>query len=226
MTTKYERPGFGAAARPEHSERDFRRSWFSTVTAGEFLGFLAPAGAGALAAHAHPGILAAAMIGAGAVEGAVLGRFQAGVLRTRLSGLRIRDWTAVTSAGAVVAWMVGVLPMLYGEQFGAWPTWAQVPVAVVASLVIVLSLGVAQWTVLRRFTDRARLWVLASAAAWIAGLAAFMLVAPPLWQPGQPPVLVGAIGALGGVAMAAVMAWVTGAFLTRVLADGHLITTK
>ncbi|MEC3957923.1 hypothetical protein VMT65_33145 [Nocardia sp. CDC153] len=211
---------------PAHTDREFRRRWFTTVTAGEFLGFLAPAVAGALTAHASAAVVAVAMLAAGAVEGAVLGRFQAGVLRMRLSRLRIRDWTAATSAGAVVAWMVGVLPMLYGEQFGSWPTWAQVPAAVAGSLVIVFSLVVAQWMVLHRFTDRAGLWILANAAAWAAGLAGFMVVAPPLWQPGQPPFLVAAIGALGGVVMAAAMAWVTGAFQTRVLADGHLVTTE
>ncbi|MFE3055939.1 hypothetical protein [Nocardia sp. NPDC059239] len=201
--------------------REVRARWFAMVTAGEFLGFLVPALAGALIAHASGAAVAAVMLTAGAVEGAVLGYFQARVLRTLLSCLRIREWMAVTSAGAVVAWSIGVLPMLYGERFGAWPTWAQVPVAVAGSVIVVSSIGVAQWTVLRRFSDRSALWILANAVAWIGGLIAFTVVAPPLWQPGQPLILTAAIGALGGAAMAAAMAWVTGAFLTQVLADGH-----
>ncbi|MGW4351887.1 hypothetical protein ACWELJ_07315 [Nocardia sp. NPDC004582] len=202
---------------------DLRRRWFARVTMGELLGFLAPALAGALTVHAGAAVLAAVMLAAGAVEGAVLGYFQAGVLRTLLSGLRIGTWTAVTSAGAVVAWSIGVLPMRYGERFGDWPTAVQVPVAVTAALILIFSIGVAQWAVLRRFTDRGALWILATAVAWIGGLLAFMLVAPPLWQPGQSPVLVAAIGVLGGAAMASVMAWITGAFLPRVLAADHLL---
>ncbi|WP_196054699.1 hypothetical protein [Nocardia aurantiaca] len=211
------------AIAPAH---DLRRRWFARVSAGEFLGFLAPALGGALTAHASAAVVVAVLLTAGAVEGAVLGYFQGGVLRTLLSRFRIRDWMAATSAGAVVAWSVGMLPMLYGEQFGEWPTWAQVPVAVAGALIVVFAIGVAQWTVLRRFTDRTALWILANAVAWISGLIAFTVVAPPLWQPGQSPILIAAIGALGGVAMAAVMAWVTGAFLTRVLADGHLLPPR
>ncbi|MGV9665243.1 hypothetical protein [Nocardia niigatensis] len=212
-----------STAPPDSAERALRRRWFTRVTTGEFLGFLAPAIGGALTAHASAAVLVTVMLAAGAVEGMALGYFQAGVLRTVLSRLRIRDWMTVTAAGAVVAWSVGVLPMIAGERFGGWPAWAQIPVAVAGALIVVFSLGVAQWTVLRRFTDRAALWILANAVAWIGGLIAFMLVAPPLWQPGQPPILVAAIGVLAGAVMAAVMAWVTGAFLPRVLAAGHLL---
>ncbi|MFD7845288.1 hypothetical protein ACFV4K_20435 [Nocardia sp. NPDC059764] len=205
------------------AERDLRRSWFTRVTVGEMLGFLAPALAGSLTAHTSAAVLVMSMLGAGAVEGTVLGYFQAGVLRTRLSRLRSRDWMVATAAAAVLAWTVGVLPMLYGEQFGEWPVWAQIPVAVAGSLIMVFSIGIAQWMVLRRFTDRAALWILANAVGWVAGLLAFTLVTSPLWQPGQPPILVAVIGILGGAVMAAVMAWVTGIFLALVLADDHLL---
>ncbi|WP_083914057.1 hypothetical protein [Nocardia concava] len=210
------------SALPVSPERDLRRRWFTKVTTGEFLGFLTPALVGALTVHASAAVLVPAILAAGAVEGAVLGYFQGGVLRTWLSGLRIRDWMAATAAAAVLAWSVGVLPMLFGERFGEWPAWAQIPVAVTGALVMVFSIGVAQWMVLRRFTDRAALWILANAVAWIGGLVAFMLVAPPLWQPGQPPILIAAIGALAGAVMAAVMAWVTGAFLARILTEEHM----
>lgn len=227
MATKYETPGIGGVPTPAlPSAHDLRHRWFARVTAGELLGFLGPALAGALTAQTSAAVLATVMLAAGAVEGAVLGYFQAGVLRTLLSGFRIGTWTAATSAGAVVAWSVGVLPMLYGEQFTDWPTAVQIPVAVTASLILIFSIGVAQWTVLRHFTDRAALWILATAVAWIGGFLAFLLVAPPLWQPGQSPILVAAIGALGGAAMAAVMAWITGAFLPRVLTAEHLLPLR
>ncbi len=125
---------------------------------------------------------------------------------------------AATAAGAIVAWSVGILVMLFSEQLGDWPIWAQVPAVAAGALVMVFSLGLAQWIVLRRYADRAALWIWGTAVAWIAGLIAFTLVTTPLWQPGQSVPLVAAIGALGGLAMAAVMAAVTGAFLMRILA--------
>ncbi|MFC9994039.1 hypothetical protein [Nocardia sp. NPDC127526] len=198
-----------------------RRRWFTRVTLGEFLGFAAPALGGALVADGRPAVVAGTMLFAGAVEGAVLGAFQAGVLRTVLSRLRIRDWVAATAAGGIVAWSVGVLLMLFGEKLGEWPIGAQIPVIAAGALIMVFALGIAQWIVLRRFTDRAVLWIWGTAVAWVAGLISFTLVTSPLWQPGQAVPLVAAIGALGGLVMAAVMAAVTGAFLTRVLAAGH-----
>ncbi|APA98351.1 nitroreductase/quinone reductase family protein [Nocardia seriolae] len=74
------------------------RRWFSNVTPGEFLGFAAPAVAGALTVDARAFVIVSAMLLAGAIEGGVLGSFQARVLRTVLSGLRIRDWVTATAA--------------------------------------------------------------------------------------------------------------------------------
>lgn len=199
-----------------------RRQWFWRVTLGEFVGFSAPALGGTLVAHAGAVATIVTMLLAGVIEGSVLGRFQAGVLRTTLSRLRIRDWVLATAGGATVAWSIGVLPMLLGERFGDWPLWVRVPSIALGALIVVFSLGVAQWTVLRRFTDRAVLWIWGTAVAWIAGLTAFALVTTPLWQPGQSTPLIVAIGILGGLVMAAVMAAVSGAFLTRVLAAGHV----
>lgn len=207
---------------PAGSLRRLRRLWFGRVTLGEFLGFVAPALAGTLTVHAGAAETIVAMLAAGLIEGSVLGFFQARVLRTKLSRLRIRDWMVATATGGLIAWSVGLLPMLLGERATDWPVWAQVPAVAVGALVMVFALGVMQWTVLRHFTDRAVLWVWGSAVAWIAGLTAFTVVTTPLWQPGQSAPLVVSIGILGGLLMAGVMAAVTGAFLTRVLAAGHL----
>jgi hypothetical protein len=57
----------------------------------------------------------------------------------------------------------------------------------------------------------------ASALAWLAGLAAFLAFAMPLWQPGQRLAQVVAIGLAGGLLMAATMAAVTGFALVRLL---------
>jgi hypothetical protein len=62
------------------SERDVWRQWFVLVTAGEFVGFSAPALVGA-SSTGWPQAWAVLALGiAGAVEGAVLGLAQAVVL--------------------------------------------------------------------------------------------------------------------------------------------------
>jgi hypothetical protein len=65
--------------------------------------------------------------------------------------------------------------------------------------------------------------VAANAAAWCLGLLAFFVVTSPLWSPCQPVVLVAAIGACGGLAMAAAMTATTGWAVIRLLAarDGN-----
>jgi Ca2+-transporting ATPase len=80
-----------------------------------------------------------------------------------------------------------------------------------------VSIGAAQWTVLRRVLPGSGWWIGWTSAGWLAGMAVLLGVATPLWHPGQDVVLVAAIGALGGVGMAATMAAVTGWGLVRLL---------
>ncbi|SHK74641.1 hypothetical protein SAMN05443637_111107 [Pseudonocardia thermophila] len=86
---------------------------------------------------------------------------------------------------------------------------------------LLASIGTAQWLVLRRVVLAAAWWIPATAAAWVAGLLAFATVTGPLWQSGQPGPLVAAIGALGGLVMAAVVAALTGWAATRLPYCGH-----
>ncbi|RDI55232.1 hypothetical protein [Nocardia mexicana] len=233
MTTKYQAPGLGSlptalhlpiGRRTRRPEARLSRRWFAAVTLGEFLGFLAPAAAGALTVDAAPAVTASALLAAGAIEGCVLGLFQGRVLRSVLKGFSPREWVMVTVVGAVAAWIVGALITVFGEQLSGWPPAAQVPVVVAGALVMVFSIGVAQWFVLQYWTNRAALWVWANAAGWVVGLGVFGLVTTPLWQPGQSTAVVAAVGALGGLAMAATMAAITGGFLVRILAPRHLVS--
>ncbi|MBF6223088.1 hypothetical protein IU479_33955 [Nocardia abscessus] len=204
------------------SRRDLGRRWFIAVTSGETLGFAVLASVAALTVDSAPGVIAAALLMAGAVEGGVLGWFQARVLRSRLQGFSARDWVAATVVGAVVAWTVGLVPVLYGDRIGDWPIGIQMPTVSAGAIVMVFALGVAQWYVLRRWSDLAVLWIWANAVGWITGLSAFMVLTGPLWRPGQSAVATAAIGVLAGLVMAAVMAATTGAFLVRILEPGHL----
>lgn len=191
--------------------------WFGNVTLGELLGFAVPAVTGALLWDAAPAVLALALLLAGAVEGSVLGAFQARVLRRVLPGLRAGDWIRATIAGALLAWAIGAVPVLAGNSLSEWPIGAQVGLGVIGGAVLLLCLGVAQWFVLRRYLPRASRWIWATALAWLAGLAVFTAFTSPLWQPGQSSALVFLIGVVGGLLMAAAMAAVTGAFLIRIL---------
>ncbi|RDI68298.1 hypothetical protein [Nocardia pseudobrasiliensis] len=197
--------------------------WFSLVTVGEFLGFLAPATAGASTIDAGAGMVVAAVLLSAVVEGSTLGWFQAFALRPVLPRLPAARWTAATVGGALFAWLLGLIPMLWGERIGRWPTWIQLPLMASVALTIVFSLGIAQWIVLRRWTDRAELWIWANAVGWVLGLLAFGLVAMPLWHPGQSRTDVLLVGVLAGLVMAAVMAAITGAFLRAIVRESHLV---
>lgn len=198
------------------SRRRLWRRWFQLVNVGESLGFLAPAAAGAVIADRGGLPAATALLVAGAVEGATLGWFQARALQPALPGLPSRRWVAATISGAVVAWSVGALFVLTDGMSG-WTSLPQLGTFVAGGLVILLSIGVAQWVVLRGYVRGAASWIAATAAAWLAGLTAFTAFTTPLWQPEQSPALVAVIGVFGGLLMAAAMAAVSGLLLVRLL---------
>ena len=80
-----------------------------------------------------------------------------------------------------------------------------------------LSIGTAQWLVLRTVVRRSTSWIATTAIAWSAGLAVFLAFAMPVWQPGQPLAVIVVIGVAGGLLMAAVTAAITGNGLRRLL---------
>jgi hypothetical protein len=194
--------------RTETATAGIRRAWFRWTTAGEFAGFLAPALAGALTTS--PVVLVAA----GVVEGAVLGAAQAVVLRRWVTA---RGWVGATALAAGLAWAIAMLAVHNGDRLNTLPPAVTLPVAAVAGMGVLLSIGTAQWCVLRGHVPHAHLWIWANAVAWAAGLLVFTAVTTPLWQPGQSPVLVALVGALGGLLMAATVAAITASALTRIV---------
>jgi hypothetical protein len=195
--------------------------WLALTTAGEVLGFAVPAVTGALTAtYGVAGWRqAAALIVAGAAEGAALGMAQAVVLRRVVAGMNRSSWVLATALGAMLAYAMGMLPSALFPL--ALP--AMVVIGAVAGSVLLGSIGMAQWLVLRRYRPRSASWIAVTACAWLLGLVVFFAIATPLWQPGQSVVLVAAIGLVAGLAMAVTVAAVTGWAVVR-LGTGHTST--
>jgi Ca2+-transporting ATPase len=214
----------------EHRRQLWRR-WGLAAFLGETLGFLVPVLAVALGVDGwDPAPRFLALVIAGAGEGAVLGAAESVVLCRVLPGFSWGAWTCRTALAAAPAWAIGLAPSELDGTWQRWPVAAQIALAVTAGLVLLASIGTAQWTVLRRSVSDAGRWIGWTALAWLAGLTVFMLVATPLWQPGQPLWLTAVIGALAGSLMALAMAAVTGWGLVRLLftggpAAGHASTT-
>jgi hypothetical protein len=194
--------------------------WFVTVTAAETLGFLVPAAVGATLTDAPNTTMATAIVAAGLVEGTLLGAGQAAVARRALPHLPRARFVALTAGAAGFAYVIAMLPVLWGSRLAHLP-WPVVGLfGLLLAILLLGSIGTAQWCVLRGELSGAGMWVPATAVAWTAGLLAFLGVATPLWQPGQPLALTIAIGALAGLVMATVVAALTGAAFIRLLRRG------
>lgn len=189
--------------------------WWRWTTLGEAVGFCVPAAAGAIVSDASAAITWPMLVAAGTAEGALLGAAQARVLARVLPDLRPRRWVTATAVAAGFAWMLGLLPSLVAPRVGFSPAVAGL--AAVDGVLVLLSLGTAQWWVLHRHVTGAWKWIPATAAAWLAGLAVFFAVTMPLWHPGQSPLLIAGIGVFAGLLMAGTVAAVTGWALVRLL---------
>ena len=206
----------GAEAADSPRRTTFLVRWVAWVSAGESLGFLAPAAAQSVSVAFWPAAGVPLLVLAGLAEGAVLGWFQGRVLESRLPAVSVRHWVLLTAAAAAVAWTVGLLSFS-SESWQGWPAAAQIVTGTGAAMVLLVSIGLAQWFELRRHVPRAWRWIAGSAAAWAVRLGVFMAVATPLWQPGQDLWLTAAIGIGAAVLMAVAMAAVTGLVLVRLL---------
>ena len=158
------------------------------------------------------------LVAAGAVEGALLGTGQALVLRSALPAISVTRWVLATAGAAAVAYLLALLPSTTATVTAAWPAPVLAVSAVALGLLVLLTIGLAQWSELRRHVNPAAAWIGITALAWLLGLGLFLAVAMPLWHPGQSvPVAVVLVGSFAGALMALVMAAVTGAGLVVLL---------
>jgi hypothetical protein len=211
-----------AARRGDGGARLWRR-WALATTLGELAGFAAPALAGVVVAGALGRVAGpaaalltfAVLVAAGGLEGAALGYAQWRVLRRALPCIGWRQWTGATALAAMAAWAMGMLPNTLVDAAGVGVGGMIAAWAVVAPGIL-LSIGYAQWLVLRRHLARAALWVPANAVAWALGVgvpflgAALISETTPLW-------LAAAVGVASGLAMGCVVGAITGWALVRLL---------
>lgn len=108
-------------------------------------------------------------------EGWVVGFAQWWVLRQRLPHLRGKAWISATIIGALIAWLLGMIPSLFAPEAGSEHTYEPsiylVTVMVAAmGLVLGVILASAQWWVLRTQVDRAHWWLPANGVAWMVAM--------------------------------------------------------
>lgn len=208
---------------PTRDERHVARSnlvakrWIPVVTLAEFVGFTIPAVVGVTTASSSVVVALPAVVLAGAAEGAVLGWGQATVLRDILPSLSRRRWIAATSSAASLAYLIGLAPSTWASAIMTWPPLATGAVVAMLALVLLASIGTAQWLVLRDHVTHGLRWIPITAMAWLVGLAVFLAFTMPLWHEGQAKWLLVLIGIAGGFLMAATTSVVTGLGLRRIL---------
>ena len=185
--------------------------------AGEAIGFLGPVAVGAVvftaAIPAWPAL--PLHVAAGGFEGGVLGLFQGPVLRRYIPGIDTAAWVRNTTIAAMLSWFLGMLPSTIGEPlFDRW-LWF-LPLMVAGGLVLLNSIGVAQWLVLREHEPRGWWWIPANALAWLAGIP-WVFAAMAFVGEGDPAWAIALAGVVGGVLMAATVCLVTGVALRAIL---------
>jgi hypothetical protein len=206
-----------AAPLPHAPSRGLWGRWTLATMAGELGGFAVPTLAYALVWMAGVSDRGAfpMLLMAGAMEGAILGGAQWIVVRWWVPAIRWQAWIGATTAGAALAWAIGLLPSAIGGLDTIAPS-ILVSGAVVLGLVFVLSLGGAQWWVLRRHLTKARWWIVVNAVAWPVGVAIPVIALSAIPDDVSAPVR--AVVALGsGVMMGAVVGAITGAALVWLL---------
>ncbi|HEY5857703.1 MAG TPA: hypothetical protein VIW24_27630 [Aldersonia sp.] len=190
------------------------------MTLCEGLGFLVPvaglAGATVLGLPPVAAWLLAVCCGAG--EGAMLGLGQSTAMGGSRAEVNRRRWILATATAAAVAWGIGMLPSTLSDigvdiDWTAPLTWIG---AGSAALVLLATIPVAQWPLLRERVPRAWRWIPLNMGAWCVGLVFTFL--PGSFVDEHTPAAVMALAfALAGVCMAATVAAVTGLGLARMM---------
>jgi hypothetical protein len=196
----------------------FLPRWVLAVTIGEALGFAVPAVLGIILAQtgASGAMLYAAAVVAGAGEGPLLGLGQCigfGPTRPVPGG----PWIAVTATGAALAWSIGGLLFLLEDI--QWGTWLPLEGVVLGGVVLLASIPVLQWLLLRRTVPRSAWWIPVTMGAWAMALLWTVAPSPLVDETTPTEILIGAYTA-ASLLMALTVALLSG-LAARRLVRGH-----
>jgi len=188
--------------------------WALATTLGELIGFAIPSVLGVIAVIFAPKLLFAMMILAGVGEGAVLGFAQSLVLKRYLKNISQPQWIFATAAAAALAWIIGMLPSTLIDNNVILSPTIIITGGILLAILFLLSMGFAQWLVLRKQVKKAGWWILANAIAWPLGVATSIGILALV--PDQSSTIVWiTVGILSGVMMGAVVGVITGIALVR-----------
>jgi hypothetical protein len=195
----------------------FWKRWVLAMTAGECAGFAIPAAVGMVAyvLRFPDWILFSLLIVAGILEGTVLGIAQWLILRHVIPTVPRRAWVLATALAAGFAWMLGLLASTVGSRL-LDHVWLLVSGGIVLSSLFLVSMGGAQWLVLRHHIAGAERWIIASAIAWPLGVAV-PVAALSLIPDGAPAAVLGVVGVFSGIGMGAVVGALTGFALVHMV---------
>lgn len=121
-----------------------------------------------------------------------------------------RRWVVATSIAAAVAWSLGILPSILNMNWTA----GTVVAAAIGVLILLSSLPLGRYVVLRDHVRPSARWIPISMAAWLAGI---------VWTRLPSRGLISQVGALifiygiAGLCMAATVAMITGLGMIRLL---------
>lgn len=187
--------------------------WVIWVTLGLALGFIVPSAASFTAVvdgRDATGQFVSTIIG-GAVQGGILGFAQAFALRKTAAKLPMRRWIGITAIGALIAWIVGMIPGTYLKLDATTP--AALIVLLAFALFAVVAMPSAQFVILRGTKlgkiGRVGRWIPITAVAWTVGIAWLLLAAPLVQDSADLMSLVG-LYTVAGLLLALTISFITG----------------
>ena len=198
--------------------------WIALVLPGETAGFVLPGFAwfAVWTANVPPLPAAAVVVLFGAGEGTVLGYAQWRALRAWRPEFTA-NWVFATSLSAMFAWACGMAPST-ASDVGA-PDWLAMVLGFSLMPLLLFSMPFAQWRVLRAYVPRAWRWVPLSIAAWVLALPP-TFIGPMSIPDDSPAAIIAVTWLVSGLAMATILAFVTGLALRHLTRDVDEVTRR
>jgi hypothetical protein len=214
------------------TNRQIWRKWTLYCAFGEFIG-IGVAGGIAFGVNATIGepktivmkiLVLLIMLIAGFFEGLLLGTFQWKALKDKLPSVPQKEWIFYTVLVAVLGWFLGMLPSLFfmptnvknnqDLNFNFESPLAFAVLSIITGLILGAVFGLFQWFVLKKYVEKASIWIVANSLGWGLGLGWIYLFAS---LPNENSNLVVNIiwGFIGGLLAGLSVGSVTGLFLIK-----------